>query len=140
MTYSRFIPFTLALISIALWYIGYVCIDHQCLAYPLFHPIIASVLAPIGIYSVCLLLPSLLALFISARVFSKWLRFALWWTLVSFVLIVLTPSSAHGFFQTVLWSKGATALVTGMLLALISFMLFTVHFFKRALKKRVKKN
>lgn len=123
---TRYIPLILALCAIVFWYACYVCLMSSCGLSNVFIMTNMSLLVSLALYAACSLLPVLLILFSPQKVFVIWVWFALAWTAISAIIVVLVPAQQHTFFSTLPLTRDVAALCTGLSFAFISTVLILV--------------
>jgi hypothetical protein len=84
---------------------------------------------PLFSYSLVFLPASLALLFVRKETFNSWLRFARWWILLSFVLILITPTSSNTWMPLYSVDKEIITWIMAILFTLISLILIAVKSF-----------
>jgi hypothetical protein len=87
---------------------------------------IAYLMFPFGIYCVFAALPVVVALILGKERCAKWLRFATSWSVLSTVLILLTPNGIGGFSTLVSLDKNLIAFVMGIIFFIVSIPLLLI--------------
>lgn len=134
MKFKQLIPLLVISSGLALGYLGTFCsFDRSCLLYLLTNEFIFTVIKPVRIYSFYALIPTLVVLLVSPRVFNTWFKFALWWVALSVIFIAFTPTDTNAWMPLYSFVKEDTAKVMAILFTLISLAIILVKSF--ALRK-----
>ncbi len=101
--------------------------DYRCL-----DKIIQNVGFPLRLFAERMLPLVIILLFVSKNAFTSWVKFALWWIPLSFLLIANAPDTGHQAFRVIEMNMLVMAKLTGWTFLILSLLLIA---FKSLRKK-----
>ncbi len=132
MKIRNFIPVLIALAFVMLREVALWCNYkvESCPASGYFHSIFPQIINPAYTFSLFFLVPSIVILFVSARIFSTWLKFAAWWIPLSVVVIYIGSSGENGLMPFYSYSPSELATPMAGLFAIISLVIIAWQQFR----------
>jgi len=98
MTIKKYIPFVAALGAFLFGYFASNCgVDRDCSLFSFFREFEDSILDPLWVYSLYVLFPALIAIFLPQKIFKNWLYVSLGFIVFSVVVISMFPTSSGLF-------------------------------------------
>ena len=132
MKIRNFIPLLIVVVFIGLREVALWCNYKvgSCSASGYFHSIFPQIINPAYTFSLFLLVPSIIILFVNTRTLSIWLKFAAWWIPLSIVVIYIGSSGGNGLMPIYSYSPSEVATPMAGLFAIISLVIMTWEQFK----------
>lgn len=129
---KKSLPFLTCLFAVIFWYYAYQCaVTYSFCALEKYIWNLDTVIKALGTYAVFSMVPSLAVIFVRDVVFRVWLRFSVFWWLVSIVIIAITPTTSNSWMPIYSITKETVTWFMGGLFALISLVLIISRSFKK---------